>query len=468
MIQLEIGGVIKMEKKNYSIEFGNRCRQIRMAKGISQQVLADKIGTTPQNISKWEREGISNIDTIMQLSEVLGQDITADEIDQEGSVGEIGKEILALLIERKGYIEWEDLKNSLFGLPENRICNEIFKLERIGDVVREQYKGWCDELRDAIFITAKGIITIKNMDNFIFAGDLEEVISYEVRLSGQLNYNDRIQNDEVSRLIWKLPRMNSAYRVDYIYYLIKNYRTEYPSGIGSFYRPGTGLWAEEYMPAENCYFDTLFFISTGLSNEDLASKKNLKTCGEEYQFDEAQEMRRIWEEAYELGYIYIDEFVKDAQEKFEEYSWVHPVLSSIDKKNKEILGKIGYDDLKETYGDDVDNVLSHHPDPIFFELEMEFYSKVGEKGSKLCDEWFTDSQIIEFIEKNYKPAETEWEHTVDEMISKINRINPRTLEYYYKFPERWETNGLAQKIRDVWSLPSREEYYEMISDDEDE
>ncbi|MCR5676427.1 MAG: helix-turn-helix domain-containing protein [Agathobacter sp.] len=248
-----------MEKKNYSVEFGNRCRQIRMAKGLSQQDLADKMGTTPQNVSKWERDGISNVDTIMQLSEVLGQDITADEIDQEGSVGEIGKEILSLLIKNKGYIEWKDLKESLFGLPEDRICNEIFKLERIGNVVREQYKDWVDEQRDAIFITAKGIITIKNMGQFFLAGELADVISYEVRIKDQLNYNERIRKDELSQLIWRLPKQDSAYRADYIYYLIRNFRSEFSDGeSGPYYRSGTGLWAEEYMPAEDCYFDTLF------------------------------------------------------------------------------------------------------------------------------------------------------------------------------------------------------------------
>ena len=106
-----------MAERSYSTEYGNRCRQIRMAKGLSQEALAKKMSTTAQNVSKWEREGIANVDTVMRLSEVLGQDITADEIDQEGSVGEIGKEILRTLVANEGYCDFTRLVDSLFGLP---------------------------------------------------------------------------------------------------------------------------------------------------------------------------------------------------------------------------------------------------------------------------------------------------------------------------------------------------------------
>ena len=35
--------------------------------------------STPQNVSKWEKEGIRDIDTIKKLSQILGQDILSDE-----------------------------------------------------------------------------------------------------------------------------------------------------------------------------------------------------------------------------------------------------------------------------------------------------------------------------------------------------------------------------------------------------
>lgn len=51
-----------MGKLSLARECGLRCRRIRMAKNMSQQDLADLLFTTPQNISKYEKDGISNID----------------------------------------------------------------------------------------------------------------------------------------------------------------------------------------------------------------------------------------------------------------------------------------------------------------------------------------------------------------------------------------------------------------------
>ena len=120
-------------------EIGQRCRKFRNALGLSQQGLADKIGTTPQNISKYEKDGIYNIEMIQELSQALGHDLLSDEMDAEGKVGEIGQEILAYLVddnmpfndEKIGYAEADNILDGkvLYGLNQNRIMNEIFKLE---------------------------------------------------------------------------------------------------------------------------------------------------------------------------------------------------------------------------------------------------------------------------------------------------------------------------------------------------
>ena len=90
-----------MNNKSMAVEIGQRCRRFRNALGISQQKLADMVGTTPQNISKYEKEGIHDIDIIRYLSSALGYDLMTDEVDEEGSIGEIGKEILTILVESK-------------------------------------------------------------------------------------------------------------------------------------------------------------------------------------------------------------------------------------------------------------------------------------------------------------------------------------------------------------------------------
>lgn len=130
-----------MENKSMAIEIGQRCRRFRNVLGISQQKLADMIGTTPQNISKYEKEGIHDIDIIRYLSNALGHDLMTDEVDEEGTVGEIGEEILSILVESKipfssgsGKVDASDLFGGslLFGLSKDRIIKELFKLEKLG------------------------------------------------------------------------------------------------------------------------------------------------------------------------------------------------------------------------------------------------------------------------------------------------------------------------------------------------
>ncbi len=451
-----------MADKSYAVEYGNRCRQIRMAKGLSQQALAEKMNTTPQNVSKWERDGISNVDTVMQLSEVLGQDITADEIDQEGTVGEVGKEILSILIENRGYCEFSHLVNNMFGLHMDRVSNEIFKLERIGNVVREQYKDWLDQERDGVFITAKGIITIKNMEIFPNQNDIQLAESYEKRILSYKNFNDRIQKDEVGKLIWTLPDVHSSYRIGYIYYLMINFREKFPNQNEQDVWLKEELWNQELLPGENCYFDTLYFMAFGLENADF--ELNEEEMDKYYALDD-EEDQIIRDEAEKEGANYIDWYTRKAQELFENMCpWIGEKLQENEKKNHEIEGMI--EDSVERESD-----LMIRPSDYLRVSESSgkrvFEENVGSNNEKICDEWFTEEQISKYIEKNYRPAETDYEKHVDEIIAKINKLNPYTMEYYYGFPKSWEENGLAQKIRDVWNIPSCEDY-DVITEEFDE
>lgn len=449
-----------MAGKSYSLEYGNRCRQIRMAKGLSQQALAEKMNTTPQNVSKWERDGISNVDTLMQLSEVLGQDITADEIDQEGSVGEIGKEILSQLVGNKGYCEFSELVGELFGLPKDRVSNEIFKLERIGNVVREQYKDWLNKDRDGVFITAKGIITLKNSSIFPPTDAIQQTVAYEKRVGENINFSERIRKDEVSQLIWKLPDDHSAYRACYIDYLIHYYRESFPNED----RLNNEIFNQHLIPGVSCYFDTLFCMALGYSNSTFEITEAMESG--EYEAQDWEEEQRIIKLAREAGAEFPDWTVVDAQQKFEEaFPWIGPILGELNEKNREIRGKIidQEEELKKELGED------YLVDAMEEVWEPRFDQHVGENAGKLCDDWFTDEEIEHFIEENYKPAATDHEREVDELIRKIFELDPSTIErYYYSFPERWEKNGLAQKIRDVWEVPTRDEINGRLYGDEEE
>ncbi len=109
---------------------------------------------------------------------------------------------------------------------------------------------------------------------------------------------------------------------------------------------------------------------------------------------------------------------------------------------------------EEVYGEDGTE------DDWYTDLYRNFQQNVKD-AEKICDEWFTDEQILDFISKNIKPAETDEERAADEIIKKINELNPSTMSYYYRFSLKWEMNGIAQRIRDIWELPTFEEFSEI-------
>ena len=209
--------IYKMEdNRNYALDCGVRCKQIRMSKGMSQKELADKMNVSPQLVSKWENSGISNYDTIIRLSNILGQDITSDQINQDCSVSEIGKEILRNIVNGKGYIDYKDLLPKLFGMRKERINNEIFKLERIGAVVREQFSDFSDSERDGIFITAKGLIIFKNHTHVEDENELMDITTLDSILGNNENtFQDVVDNDEITKLLVNLEPENS-YMGDYL------------------------------------------------------------------------------------------------------------------------------------------------------------------------------------------------------------------------------------------------------------
>ena len=52
---------------------GERIKQARKAKGIKRKELAEKIGTTPQTICRYEADGRRpKVDAMLKIAEVLG------------------------------------------------------------------------------------------------------------------------------------------------------------------------------------------------------------------------------------------------------------------------------------------------------------------------------------------------------------------------------------------------------------
>ncbi len=60
------------------IDYGKELKQRREERGLSQSELAERIGTSHQNINRWEKTVLPNIDFCVKLADFYG--ITLDEL----------------------------------------------------------------------------------------------------------------------------------------------------------------------------------------------------------------------------------------------------------------------------------------------------------------------------------------------------------------------------------------------------
>ncbi len=448
-----------MEERDFAREYGNRCRQIRQAKGISQQNLADKMNTTPQNISKWERDGISNVNTVMQLSRILGQDITSDQIDQEGVVGEVGQEILSILIHAKGFEKYNDLSQNLYGMSDERVSTELFKLERIGTLVREQFINYDGNEIDGVFITAKGIITAKNKKTFGFLDNvLDNCISYEARIKEERNIQELVEKDRLSQLIWQIPE-GGSYRKDYVLNLKQNWRYSISKEMNERDISNSVLDYEVLITGESCFHDILYRMALGLENIFYDEKLALEQFYDddilnEYDYDYYCEKRSLMEDIIEMDYE-----TQNAQIVFDkELFWL---------QNSDLNMTIKKEDLTEEKKEKLERIAEITAEENIYNLEcMDFESRfrerVGDENWNNCSKWFTKEQVEKFIDETYHKASNEREKRIDSILTEINEIEPETLNYYYRFPKEWEENGLAKKIREIYGIkdPGEKSYYQ--------
>lgn len=112
-----------MSEINTSKFLGEQLTYYRKRKGLTQGKLAELMHTTPQTISNYERLGIKDTDVEGEISHALGVNLREKPADKEGTVGEVGKEILFILLEHNGQISFEELSHNLFGMSEARIDN---------------------------------------------------------------------------------------------------------------------------------------------------------------------------------------------------------------------------------------------------------------------------------------------------------------------------------------------------------
>ena len=437
-----------MENKSMALEVGQRCRRFRNALGISQQKLADMVGTTPQNISKYEKEGIHDIDIIRYLSNALGHNLMTDEVEEEGIVGEIGKEILDMLVNNDvhaGFLKASEVLNgsSLYGLPENRIVKEVFKLEKIGLCVREQYIDFYDEENDIIFITAKGVITLKHLGAFKNQmADYANVKTYEVMCRGYDSYQAYINSEPIEKIIKNLSVKN-GFRANYIQYIQKQYGS--PVGCLSY--------EKYYFPGNSAYTDIMFSMIMDITREK--ADYIIALFNENYSLDLFERFDELSIQLYnEIPYrkliIELKKFINDdlVNENINSEDWIEEKKQKNEDMNGEQADKYNesMDMLKadEQLSDVIENAESH--------LTETFMEKLSSHSYTNPLNWFSKEEIELYIEENILKADSDYERDIERKLLEIKEKAPETIESYFEFPEEWENNGLATLVRKIYKV----------------
>ncbi len=426
-------------------EYGNRLKRIRGIMGLSQKELGEKIGVVGATVAKWEKEGIRNIEDLQRLSIALERDLLQDEIDEEGSVGEIGKMILCYLIKLSGKTESYKLMAYLYedyGLSRQRAIKELSKLQRIGLCERENYTDLYDTVCDMTYITAKGLILAQNNrwkveDETLTWDDRKDdgessVITYERVCHGYDSYQEYLDNINVNDDVLKL-RPTDGFRINIINYILEHY--EYSKEKSCSCRLFYG---------ENLYEDIMNLmvrkIDRGLLDElvkelMLENEAIVANSGGRH-FEEELEKSFIGND-YSLysfvaslsdetgdSYFYDIDYFKNGLSRLYYDIDSRETLPSFynlyyEHWNKYVMEEEGYDP------DDPDGLLSDYPD--YFDNP---YRYIVEKKGKDYKKWFSDDEIITFIKENILPPQTPEEQETVDRIKRIIDSDSTILDYF--------------------------------------
>lgn len=468
-----------------AVAIGTRIRQARQAKGWNQETLAERADTSAQNISKFEKNGLSDMNWITVLSNILDTNLLEATIDIEGEVGEIGKEILFTLICFEGNLFFEDfIDRYMYGLSQNQFTNEIVKLAKIGLVVRENYSDWDGKERDRIFITAKGLITFKNLElnnslaNTLY-DEIDNVVTYEQLLGDENSYDSYIKHNEAERLIRKFDfsceGKFSAYRINFIKYLKENFETKIDKDpVWDYF-----FDEESWCPSEQFYHDIIHRMTFDATDEVINNrynewKKYMEIVDDFLEaYDSTDEVIRFANKKLTEEFDWIDKEVDDGKEKrylqlladkidflLKKYNMESPyeiVMAMLEKDGSKKMVFESEEEKRETAfiiscwinSEDIFEVCGITPN------EDSYLENKGNREATLPTEWFSDVEIKEFIIENFGEAKNEYEKNVDASLKKIIELIPNAITYF-AMPEKWEENGLADLVRNNVGLSKME------------
>lgn len=145
------------------LTLGEKIRELRKAKGLSQEELAARINVSRQAVSKWETDlSLPDIDNIVQLSRLLGVStdyLLLDEPQQlgngsttakndmylrQGVAVAIGLAVIGLLLSLAVWFTWQTIITVMIGVAVQIIGVIIFELvlSRNGKEKRQQQRRW--------------------------------------------------------------------------------------------------------------------------------------------------------------------------------------------------------------------------------------------------------------------------------------------------------------------------------------
>lgn len=458
-----------MDNKTLSVFLGEQCRKYRKMCGMTQEDLAEKMNTSVQTISNYERNGIKDVEVEEEIASILGKNLREKTADKEGTVGEVGKEILFHLLKNYGMSTVKWLEKDLYGMSDERIDHEIEKIAELDLCSRDKYKDANGDECDEIFITAKGIITYKNLVNDDFHADqihelLPSVKSYETRLKPHWYYEEDLPDakdmeDYVSMRPWisilRRININTTYRTDYIFHMMRmsgelgnlalnHVITPYMVGL-----PNLGRGIVRIFPCMSAYHDIIYRMAYGLT--DKWREKNLFSA---FSNDKVNRHTELWMEiegypSWEEDSAYDEVVSNTAQSLATGFPWINS--SSLREGEGPFPHTPREDDRIEMINEYEEIERIQQPARKFIEDEEERKRISLEhmpkgKENLLPDEWFTKEEIEAFILENYNPPRNDTERQIQKDIDQLEKMRPE-FKGYYKFPKKWEENGLADLVR---------------------
>ncbi len=506
-----------MKQNNISTFLGEQCRKYRKILGITQEELAEKMNTTPQTISNYERMGIKDVDIEKEISSILGVNLREETEDNEGTPGELGKEILFYLIEHKGNcLIVELLKDDvLYGITRERLDHEIEKIAKLDLCCRDTFKadsssGECSFVYyegtfngnkfDRLFITAKGIVTIKNSATNSYQVErinkcIKDVKSYEMLLATR-THGDILKKVSMAkdmegylelrpwyRLINELARKGVCnYKADYIKYLYTNWMNKF-----EFADPWLcpGFSTEEIdtlIPGKNFYYDLMYRMAFGFTNKYRCENNVVRGAGNKcvsyetachlYEGEmvekniENKRSRLDWFKANELELV-IDqeEYVESCEDTLFEDIMVECdndefVLSAnVEMGRNPILKKLSYkkkltDKYESEVSDEFVDEVMEKSRSLFYTLPEE--PKTGIERKNIVDNILLEEELRKNVPNIEEYPDNVLKWFTKEQIESFIRENYKKPEYYNELIIQEELHEIEMLIPEA-----KEEYYQF-------